>query len=205
MLNVLYHHGIKGQRWGVRRYQNQDGTYTEAGKKRYRNIQDKYGEDFEDALIDIRRASFDERGNPISKNAKKLQKEYVREYARFAQKNTPDNIKQKETAQKEANKRYREAQYYGTRKEVRKARKEAEKAQQELFRAILRTPSKQLRTNLNIELKEGQRIYDKYRDKAASVILKDLGYSDTADARKWLNDNALLPMEDDIRDWNKRI
>lgn len=32
-LYVLYHHGIKGQKWGVRRYQNEDGTYTEAGKR----------------------------------------------------------------------------------------------------------------------------------------------------------------------------
>lgn len=31
----LEHHGIKGQKWGVRRYQNSDGTLTEAGKKRY--------------------------------------------------------------------------------------------------------------------------------------------------------------------------
>ena len=30
----LYHHGIKGQRWGIRRYQNSDGTYTDAGLKR---------------------------------------------------------------------------------------------------------------------------------------------------------------------------
>lgn len=29
----LYHHGIKGQKWGVRRYQNADGTLTSAGKK----------------------------------------------------------------------------------------------------------------------------------------------------------------------------
>ena len=33
----LAHHGIRGQRWGVRRYQNEDGTLTEAGKRRYRD------------------------------------------------------------------------------------------------------------------------------------------------------------------------
>lgn len=33
----LYHHGIKGMKWGVRRYQNRDGTLTAAGKKRYTN------------------------------------------------------------------------------------------------------------------------------------------------------------------------
>lgn len=31
----LYHYGIKGQKWGVRRYQYADGTYTPAGRKRY--------------------------------------------------------------------------------------------------------------------------------------------------------------------------
>lgn len=31
----LAHHGIKGQKWGVRRYQNPDGTLTDAGRKKY--------------------------------------------------------------------------------------------------------------------------------------------------------------------------
>ena len=31
----LYHAGIKGMKWGVRRYQNKDGSLTPAGKKRY--------------------------------------------------------------------------------------------------------------------------------------------------------------------------
>lgn len=35
MQNELYHHGIKGMRWGVRRYQNKDGSLTPQGKKKY--------------------------------------------------------------------------------------------------------------------------------------------------------------------------
>lgn len=35
MYGYLSHHGIKGQKWGIRRYQNEDGTLTAAGKKRY--------------------------------------------------------------------------------------------------------------------------------------------------------------------------
>ena len=31
----LYHWGIKGMKWGVRRYQNKDGTLTAAGRSRY--------------------------------------------------------------------------------------------------------------------------------------------------------------------------
>lgn len=31
----LYHHGIKGQKWGIRRYQNEDGSLTSVGRKHY--------------------------------------------------------------------------------------------------------------------------------------------------------------------------
>lgn len=34
-MNELYHHGVKGMKWGIRRYQNSDGTLTAKGKKKY--------------------------------------------------------------------------------------------------------------------------------------------------------------------------
>ena len=37
MIAYLAHHGIKGQKWGVRRFQNKDGSYTDSGKIRYRS------------------------------------------------------------------------------------------------------------------------------------------------------------------------
>ena len=43
-MTELCHFGIKGQRWGVRRFQSPDGTLTAAGKARYK----AYKKDFKD-------------------------------------------------------------------------------------------------------------------------------------------------------------
>lgn len=52
-LDELVHHGTKGQKWGIRRYQNRDGSLTAAGKKRYLKMQqkqDKLQKDMDDLV-----------------------------------------------------------------------------------------------------------------------------------------------------------
>lgn len=39
--NDLAHYGVKGMRWGIRRYQNEDGSLTEAGKKKVRKYKER--------------------------------------------------------------------------------------------------------------------------------------------------------------------
>lgn len=77
----LYHHGIKGQKWGVRRFQNEDGTLTEAGKAR---IAKTAGYGYLNPLREDR-----DKGRTTERD--KVSKEYSDEYWKAVDKGMPEN------------------------------------------------------------------------------------------------------------------
>ena len=65
-MNELYHHGIKGMHWGVRRFQNPDGTLTSAGKRRQQQLERNIDDDISAANANKRNASYHLRnGHPV--------------------------------------------------------------------------------------------------------------------------------------------
>ena len=72
----LYHHGILGQKWGVRRFQNADGTLTAEGKKRYTSPNSA------DQKKDISRIADQNRINESNRIAQEMSEQSQREMER---------------------------------------------------------------------------------------------------------------------------
>ena len=91
MNSELYHYGVKGMKWGVRRYQNADGSLTEAGKKRvskkYEKLAKKttkaFGEQYSDMYLKSYNKAVDDMNNgEIDKFNEAQRKKYGEKFAK---------------------------------------------------------------------------------------------------------------------------
>ena len=109
--NELEHHGIKGQKWGVRRFQNADGSLTEKGQKRY-NMKEARAEAVQ-SRRDRMRANAEYRSairEPLSR-FKKVEDAQLKnlDEKEKAYENAKKTSKEKQQAYKDAKKEYKDS------------------------------------------------------------------------------------------------
>lgn len=68
--NELYHYGVKGMKWGVRRYQNADGSLTEAGRNRAKGAKRKSGLIKEQLGLSVDKRTFYKQDRNASKSVR---------------------------------------------------------------------------------------------------------------------------------------
>ena len=107
---IINHSGIKGMKWGVRRYQNPDGTLTPAGKKRYNKTLEKVRAE-EKALRDKAKAAKTAEATKakIDKLNARVDKINSQKKALKDGKKAGDDVKEKTEAEREAEKKAYEA------------------------------------------------------------------------------------------------
>ena len=178
--NELYHHGIRGQKWGIRRFQNPDGTLTEAGRKRYGSSVEKVSK--KDLYVQsINYASH----HPDSKSMKYLNKKA-------------------EESWKYADKTKAAKEFWELNDLILAANAKAEKEGSPIYFG------KQIVDEFNKRKEAYEREalnYIKRPDivnEYASLVLNDLGYENTASGRAYISEVlSYTPSTDPVPKWLK--
>ena len=154
----LCHYGVKGQKWGVRRYQNADGRLTDEGKA-------KYGDDITKRKVKHVKKQFQagvmSKTIDVSPVSKKINKEMS---------------KTKESKSLESANDYLESIF-----------KSAEAQGISRNQIVFGKDTAKFINDINSAYdKKYKEVASKYVDELASVSLKSLGYKDTKAGRDWL-------------------
>ena len=160
----IYHFGIKGMKWGIRRYQNENGTLTEAGKKRYgSDISKRKVKDVKNQFMTgVKKKTID-----VSSINKKVLKEVNRSKEGKAKKNADESLENI----------FKSAESQG----VPRNKVVFDKNTADTFNNITDNYQKKV-----------QSVAKKYIDEYASISLKSLGYEDTKKGRDWLKKHNFI-------------
>lgn len=197
-MTELYHHGIKGQRWGVRRFQNKDGSYTAAGKKRYQatngDFVDKYEKasrfDADDMYTTVRSTSRTLSGT--NKHYKELDQKISDAVSKIE--NDPSYYTKKGWKAEQARENYRaKLKQYKNAKGISKAKALIElniaddvrkrTGKNEILNEIdfLATTEKDRKRNAAIN-----KAVNSFIEEQSGFVLRKLGYEDTKKAREYI-------------------
>lgn len=172
-MSELYHHGIKGQRWGVRRYQNKDGTLTNAGKKRYSQIVNEIDGNLDRTFADAEKKYY---GSKEIDNLRAKTRKAI-ESVDHDPKYMTDIERQLEKKRADALQKSKNGKSFRVKREGKKELRNINKQLTEAYKKLANDPEW-----LRFEDKKADaqmKIFDKYKYKLASQLMRELGYEDT--------------------------